>query len=377
MRIAVIHSFYSSESPSGENVVVQMQVEALREAGHEVELISANTDDLSDTTGYRIKTALNVMTGGGIDPTEQLKIFSPDVIHIHNLFPNFSTKWMKTWLGPIVATMHNFRPVCSSGILYRNGELCTLCPNGSQWNSVKHACYRGSRIATIPLAIRNRNGVLADPVISRADNLIFLSERSKKTYESFGLSAKVGSILSNFVDTPDFGDKKLPHLGEWIYVGRLAPEKGVVRLLSNWPSSEIINVYGDGPDVNEVMSLAGPNIRIHGLRERSEVLLAIKESKGMVIPSTCAENFPTVYAEALAAGKPVLGRTGNAASDDIALSDSGHVFHEWTDIPEKIRKINAEYETHAMAAALRFDAKFTKTVWIKSITSIYENLVSQ
>ena len=51
MKIAVVHSFYSTRQPSGENVVVQLQARALQEAGHEVSLIAAQTDRLESEPG--------------------------------------------------------------------------------------------------------------------------------------------------------------------------------------------------------------------------------------------------------------------------------------------------------------------------------------
>ena len=45
MRIALLHSFYASDSSSGENVVVDAQFQALSAAGHEVLLLGRRTDD--------------------------------------------------------------------------------------------------------------------------------------------------------------------------------------------------------------------------------------------------------------------------------------------------------------------------------------------
>ena len=44
MRIAVVHSYYSNRQPSGENVVVDLQVGALRRAGHEVHVVARAAD---------------------------------------------------------------------------------------------------------------------------------------------------------------------------------------------------------------------------------------------------------------------------------------------------------------------------------------------
>ena len=44
LRIAVLHSFYGSGSPSGENQAVTDQLTALRRAGHSAHLGARHTD---------------------------------------------------------------------------------------------------------------------------------------------------------------------------------------------------------------------------------------------------------------------------------------------------------------------------------------------
>ena len=44
LRVAVVHSFYASGQPSGENRVVEQQVAALEGAGVDVELVAQETD---------------------------------------------------------------------------------------------------------------------------------------------------------------------------------------------------------------------------------------------------------------------------------------------------------------------------------------------
>ena len=57
MRIAVVHSFYRSDSPSGENQVVAQQVELLREAGHDVLLVARSSDELGTGLVDRVRLA--------------------------------------------------------------------------------------------------------------------------------------------------------------------------------------------------------------------------------------------------------------------------------------------------------------------------------
>ena len=112
MRIAIVHSYYSSAQPSGENVVVDLQADALRRAGHEVRVIGARTDEKSKEFAYSMRSAVRASTGLGASPSRQLLEFEPHVVHVHNLFPNFGSRWLEQWDGPVVATLHNFRSIC-------------------------------------------------------------------------------------------------------------------------------------------------------------------------------------------------------------------------------------------------------------------------
>ncbi len=83
----MVHSFYSSAQPSGENTVVLNEVEALRRAGHEVALFAAHTDELEGEVFYKLRSGMRVATGYGRNPLKAINEFSPDVVHVHNLFP--------------------------------------------------------------------------------------------------------------------------------------------------------------------------------------------------------------------------------------------------------------------------------------------------
>src|SRR5919205_1422355 len=114
LRIALVHSFYGS-TVSGENAAVVAQADALRRAGHDVLLVAARTDELEGSRFYRLRAGLRVASGRGTSPLEALRAFEPDVVHVHNLFPNFSTNWLRAVDAFVVATVHNYRPMCAAG----------------------------------------------------------------------------------------------------------------------------------------------------------------------------------------------------------------------------------------------------------------------
>lgn len=79
------HSFYSSAQPSGENTVVPNEVDALRRAGHTVELFAAHTDELEGEVLYKLRAGLRVAAGYGRNPLKAINDFGPDIVHVHNL----------------------------------------------------------------------------------------------------------------------------------------------------------------------------------------------------------------------------------------------------------------------------------------------------
>ena len=68
-RVAIVHSYYSSRQPSGENVAVDQQIAALTARGCDVTLVSLSTDELEQRPLYSARAALTAATGAGDDPT--------------------------------------------------------------------------------------------------------------------------------------------------------------------------------------------------------------------------------------------------------------------------------------------------------------------
>lgn len=374
MKIAVVHSFYSGALPSGENNVVEMQVDALRANGHEVELVDVRTDELSSKPLYKLRTAVNIISGRGENPLDRLHELSPDIVHVHNLFPNYSTHWLGSWDGPLVATVHNFRPVCAAATLFRDGKNCTKCPQYGHHNAVIHACYKDSKIATLPLAIRSSRGLSNDPLLARADELLFLSKRALGTYQELGLSPDNCTIVPNFV-TEDKSPEKSIRSERWIYAGRLTHEKGIIDLLRNWPSDEFLSVYGDGPCLEEAKELAGTNVSFAGNVSRGILLAELSSAKGLVLPSSWAEGLPTIYLEALSAALPVVAMAGNSAADDITANGHGVVYSRPERVKEAVQAVNGQRELLAEQSRARYLQAYTPDVWVERVVAVYRKAI--
>lgn len=379
MKVAIVHSYYSSRQPSGENVVVDSQAAALSAYGFDVRVIAARTDDLETKRGYKLSTAVNVASGRGRSPLHEIEEFAPDLVHVHNLFPNWGSTWLKQWRGPLVTTVHNFRPVCAAGTLFRDGGKCTLCPDTSTLAAVQHACYRSSKVATIPLAIRSRGGIAGDPLLSRADAVVLLTQRARGMYEDFGLAPEKISVIPNFVDDVGFSAVSAP--GEdWVYIGRLSEEKGIANLIRHWPDTQTLRVYGDGPLRSHVESEAQKrfNVTYLGRLEHDAVPHVLAGARGLVFPSEWAEGgIPLSYVEALAAGRMVVAMAGSSGADDLAAAGAGAVFNEWGALGAALIQAQAQSEVFARRARSHYERNFRRETFLERTNDLYQRLLAQ
>ena len=127
-----------------------------------------------------------------------------------------------------------------------------------------------------------------------------------------------------------------------VWVGRLSPEKGVLRLLpiaeglrrllladmaagsSSRAEAEplfVIDVYGDGQEMAELKrEIAAADLSeffvLHGMRNREEILAALAQSKGMLLTSH-TEGFSFVILEAASMGAPILAYDVRMAPRDL------------------------------------------------------------
>jgi glycosyltransferase involved in cell wall biosynthesis len=378
MRIALVHSYYSAAQPSGENVVVDAQAAALRRAGHDLLIVSRRSDDaIGSSKLATVVAGLAVASGRGADPSAELRAFRPDVIHVHNLFPNWGRRWLKNWPTPVVATLHNFRPYCSAGTLYREGRPCTECLDDGTHRAVVNRCYRDSAAATIPLAIATRGGARTDEVIARADALITLSARAASMHEAAGVDGARLRIVPNFVRDPKTSPDGVSG-DRWAVIGRLTKEKGVHELLREWPQQVGLDVVGGGPLQRELESIAPSSVRFHGTVSQESIPVILDRARGFVFPSRAAEGgVPLSYVEALAAARPVIALAGNGAADDVTESGAGLVLSSWAALPAAIRSINENWPMFSSAARKHYDERYSEARWLASMTSVYEDVIAR
>lgn len=317
MKILLVHNFYGSGSPSGENQVFFAEKNLLEQHGHEVETFTRYSDEIRAQGAWgTLKGALATPWNPWMARAIRRKVddFKPNVVHVHNSFPLISPAIFYA-IGnraKRVLTLHNYRLLCPAAIPMRNGKICTEClDQQSVWPTVRYGCYRNSRLATLPLAanvaLHRRLGTWTRQV----DAFIALSEFQKRLMTAAGLPLEKIYIKPNFYPgNPAVmpWPKRNPTI---VFVGRLSPEKGIETLVRAWRTwgteAPELRIVGDGPLRDKLQTMAkGFPIRILGQLPSVAAQKEIACSRLLLLPSECFEGFPMVVPEAFAFGTPVV-----------------------------------------------------------------------
>lgn len=391
MKVLIVHNFYGREAPSGENQIVIDEIEQLRRRGDEVVLFQYKSDDVRRFGFWGQIIAgcaylLNFISA--IRLSLLIKSEKPDIVHIHNTFPLISL-WCLYAIKlrtPVVMTLHNYRLFCPAGIPMRSGVVCTKCiDRRNVWWSIRYRCYRGSRIATLPLAgsiaIHRQLGTLNRLV----DKFIVLTPYAAEKFIRAGLSKAKVEIRANGYDpgeqkqliTPSSQGKKL----EVIYVGRLSVEKGIKQILNVWKrlgdDAPQLTLVGEGDLSAEVQSTInefGLKIHLVGGVPRDRIPGYISRARLVLIPSICIEGLPTVLLEASALGVPLLvsniGPLPDLVSDEVGYVTNPH------DTQQFANKIlfalnDPDLEKKGSRAKLLYTEKYTYKASLVRLNEIY------
>ncbi|MDQ0765933.1 glycosyltransferase [Streptomyces canus] len=392
MHILVVHNRYGSAQPSGENKVVDQEVELLREGGHRVEMFERRSDDIGAMSLLaKVAVPLRVPWNPAVrtELATRLRTERPDIVHVHNVFPLLSPAVLAACADagvPAVATLHNYTQVCPPGTLQRDGRPCAECVGSTPLPAVRHGCYRNSRLATVPLAVSlsvNRRRWW-----SGVERFFCISEAQRDVLVRAGMPAERLAVKHNFV--PDPGTCRVGGGEHLLYLGRLAEAKGVRLLMAAWDEIAAsggvgvpLVIAGTGPLEAEVTAWAAgrDDVQYVGLYDTAECQKAIARSVAVVAPSTWLEAFGLVVVEAMAAGVPIVA-AGHGAFVELVEDGVTGLLHqpgESASLAACIRRIAAEPARNremGEAARRRYEQGFSPTVGLDRLVDEYRTAIA-
>lgn len=395
MKILLIHNYYRSSSPSGENLVFQAESKLLQNRGHQVEKLIRRSDDLHK------KGPLAAMCGAACTPINpraastvghKVKISHSDVVHAHNTFPLFSPSIFRAAgkTAATVLTLHNYRVFCPKALPLRNGRTCTACiDTKSVWRSVAYGCYRESRIATIPLALCVALHRAIGTWHRHVDAFIALSKFQKKIMVKAGLPEGRVHVKPNFYAGNPAAVPWEKRNNCVVFAGRLSAEKGVENLISAWlrwgDSAPELRILGDGPlrgQLQKISSRAGGNnVRFFGQVSGKEAEDQIARAKLLILPSVCFEGFPMVLREAFAFGTPAAVSDIGPLPSIVEHGKSGVVFAPGN-VDSLLKEVRTACEAPgymeklALGAKNAFGANYTEEANYQMLMKIYQAAIA-
>ncbi len=333
MKIAIIHSRYGSESPSGENIAVEADITQLE--GNGIEVVRLVEEVERGGIGQMVMAAMsatwNVRSAMRI--RAQLREHRPDLVHVHNVFPFLSPSviWAAKRAGyPVVMTLHNYRLICANGLLLRDGKACDLCiVRQNAIAAVTHKCYRNSRVASAAVALSIEAHRAVDSWTRAVDGLIVFSEFQADMIRRSGITDAPIFIKPNMmpeeVDPVPWNQRD----DQVVFIGRVGDEKGIRPLVQAWKQlgadAPPLCVVGSGP-LEEWMRgelEGGPtSVEFTGMIETSAAQKVLASSKLLILPSICYEGYPLVVREAFAFGVPVLASDHGPMPDILSVLGS-------------------------------------------------------
>jgi glycosyltransferase involved in cell wall biosynthesis len=390
MKLLIAHNRY--RYPGGEDVVFSREAALLRSAGHDVvEYVRQNTEIQSDGILNDVKTGIRTLWASETarELGSILRKEKPQLVHFHNTFPLISPAAYYTCKEAgvaVVQSLHNPRIICPAATHFREGRVCEDCSGrGVPWPGVIHACYHSSRPQTAVvsgmIAVHRLLGTWRDQV----DAYIVFTEFFRRRFIAAGLPPEKIFLKPHFLNT-DPGMKQEP--GDYaLFLGRLAPEKGITTLLKAWQNLKHIPlvIAGGGPLQEEVCEFqrGNPLVRMVSHLPQQKCFGLIKGARFLIWPSEgYVETFGLVAIEAFACGLPVIASRIGAMEELVENERTGLLFKAGNpdDLAAKVAwawSHPLEIETLGIAGRAEYMNKYTAASNYDALMRIYHAAIQR
>ncbi len=350
MRVCIVHNSYAR--PSGEEVSVQRLRALLEERGNDVTMLWRSSAEIERMRLGRVRAFVSGIYSRSSRRAMRrlLDEQRPDVVHVNNLYPLISP-WVLVECRrvgvPVVMSVRNHRLVCPNGLHLSRGQLCERCLGGREYWCVLRNCT-GNLLKSAGYALRSTVARMWRLFLDGVTLFAVLSPFQRERLVAAGFPAERIVVIPNMAGSNGAGPSSTHSadspLGEYVaYVGRVSPEKGIKTLAAAAAQCPDIpfRLAGSTDRMPYLAREAPANVSLLGHLEDGRLNDFYRNSRIVVLPSTCLETFGLPLVEAMSHGKPVLAsRIGGMPSivDDGmtgVLVEPGNA----NDLTEKIRAL--------------------------------------
>jgi glycosyltransferase involved in cell wall biosynthesis len=268
----------------------------------------------------------------------------PDIAYVlhylRKLSPALLTGLKRTGL-PVVVRLSDYAMLCPGTHCLRQGEPCELCVDGRLWPSIRYRCVQQSLAASV------LNGLATwyhrfRRYFDLIDVFITTNHFMYNMMVQVGFPESRLRCIPTFVNHETF--QPAPNYQKqdyFIYLGRLAKEKGVAVLIEAMAA-----LKQDRPDLPLMLKVVGAGqdaytaglkklVADKGLQEVVEFVgeVDIKKIPGLlnqalasVVPSLWHENLPNSILESYACGTAVVASDSGSLTEYVINGQIGYLF---------------------------------------------------
>lgn len=332
MRILLVSDWMTFAGGS-EAYIVDLK-QWLQDAGDEVHLLTCGTDGPAKADARAFGTdntiaqaALQLFNPFAVARLRSVvREFRPDAALVSHFAFHLSPAILPALQRvPTIISVMDYKYVCPLGSkLLPDGTICRV-PAGA-------VCRQGGCVSGLHWLRDQPRYALLRMALGRASRIVCPSrwmqgELSRNGVESDCIPLPVSGPTTGFARTP----ARHP---TFVFVGRLSREKGVDLLLRAFGAvvrnhaGARLRVVGDGPLEAETHALAATlglssSVDFTGRLPRSGVEAMLADAWALVAPSTWAEPYGMVVAEAILCGVPVVATSTGGFAETVDPGVSG------------------------------------------------------
>ena len=310
-----------------------------------------------------------------------VKNFQPDIIHCHGGIAFSYLPLKSKFYTPVISTLHHYGFICpKQNLFFENESICeqpfTL--------ACYHCCAKHYGIFRSTFMVNLVK--MSKKHFSKIDEFIAVSNFVKNAYTRYlRLPSNRIFIIPNFYEAEngqklDCGDLSSDFI---LYVGHLAPHKGIDLLLAAYKFSGIdlpLVLLGSKHHAHDYKRFDdGEKIIVKENASRSLVLTALKRCGFVVAPSIWPEPCPTTVLEAMSFGKAVIAGKSGGIPEIVNHGETGYLLD-----PKNIQEfakylkllVNNQHLCEKMGkrGKMRFLKYFTAEKVVKDTESLYNKV---
>lgn len=309
----------------------------------------------------------------------------PEIVHFHNIYHQLTPALIKVARDfgcKTVLTAHDYKIMCPSYSMLRNGKVCDACVTGSVFNAFRYRCQEGSASKSLLLSLEAtwqyiaQNYQALDVIVSPSE---FLRNELKRSLPDSRIDVIVNGIDDSH--TPEAGADQ----GYLLYVGRLSREKGVptlTRAHQLMRNKMPLKIVGHGPLYDE-MVVDYPNAEFLGYVQQGPALDAlIQNARAVVLPSECYENCSMSVLEAMSFARAVVGARIGGIPEQVRHGVEGLLFEpgnaqDLADALDVMAENPQQAHEMGLKGRVRLCQKYSLRKHMETLQSLYRELLDR